>query len=178
MGPGLPEFVDAPIVVAGRVEAHPVHHQRIQHFQVFVQAGLRVTRLVDILVAPPELAGDVAAWQFEPSDPPVDDRSDLGLVPDAIEPPATPSTSQLTTPLLLLVLNCCVGLKVSVAERGLIESPAAEVPVPLKLIVCGLPEALSLIETVPLRAPIAAGVKTTVIRQLALGASEVGHELD
>ena len=41
------------------------------------------------------------------------------------------------------------------------------VPAPLRLTVCGLPGALSVIESVPLKLPIAFGVKVTWIVQLA-----------
>ena len=40
-------------------------------------------------------------------------------------------------------------------------------PVPVRLAVCGLPEALSLIESVAVRVPLAAGLKVTLIPQLA-----------
>jgi hypothetical protein len=39
-------------------------------------------------------------------------------------------------------------------------------PVPVKLIVCGLPDALSAIESIAWRLPLAFGVKTIVTRQL------------
>jgi hypothetical protein len=41
-----------------------------------------------------------------------------------------------------------------------------EIPVPLRLAVCGLPAALSVTLTVPLRDPVAVGVKVTWIVQL------------
>lgn len=47
------------------------------------------------------------------------------------------------------------------------------VPVPLRLIVCGLPLALSLIVTVPVRTPTAAGLNATLIVQLICGAREL-----
>ena len=46
-------------------------------------------------------------------------------------------------------------------------------PVPVRLTVCGLPPALSLIETEPVRAPEAVGVKVTVTVQWAPGAIEL-----
>jgi hypothetical protein len=45
------------------------------------------------------------------------------------------------------------------------------IPVPLKETVCGLPDALSVKESVPLRLPEAVGVKVTLIVQLAAEAS-------
>ena len=44
-------------------------------------------------------------------------------------------------------------------------------PVPLRLTVCGLPVALSETVTVPVRAPLAVGVKVTAIVQVPLGAT-------
>jgi hypothetical protein len=54
---------------------------------------------------------------------------------------------------------------------------AKSVPFPLKETTCGLPEALSLMVTVPVRVPIVVGVKLTVIAQLALTASDVPQVL-
>jgi hypothetical protein len=45
------------------------------------------------------------------------------------------------------------------------------VPVPLSGMLCGLPAALSVIETVADRAPLAVGLKVTVIVQLELAAT-------
>jgi hypothetical protein len=50
-------------------------------------------------------------------------------------------------------------------------------PVPVRLTVCGLLLALSVIVRVPVRVPPARGVKVTLIVQLALGVSELGHAL-
>jgi hypothetical protein len=46
-------------------------------------------------------------------------------------------------------------------------SIGANVPVPLKLIVCGLPAPEELIEIVPVRVPAAVGVNVTVIEHVA-----------
>lgn len=46
-------------------------------------------------------------------------------------------------------------------------------PVPVKLTVCGLPEALSLNVSVPALVPATVGEKTTLTAQLAAGAMEV-----
>jgi hypothetical protein len=51
------------------------------------------------------------------------------------------------------------------------------VPVPLRLAVCGLPAASSLTLSVPLRVPVAVGLKVTVIGQLAPAASVLGQVL-
>ena len=47
------------------------------------------------------------------------------------------------------------------------------VPVPLKLIICGLPIASLVIVTAPFRIPEAVGLKVTLIMQLAEAASDV-----
>ena len=40
------------------------------------------------------------------------------IVPDAVLPPSTPSTSQLTGPLPLLAANCCTSADVSSVESS------------------------------------------------------------
>jgi len=54
---------------------------------------------------------------------------------------------------------------------------AAPVPVPVKVALCGLPLALSETLTVPVRLPMAAGVKVTLIVQLPPAATEVPQVL-
>ena len=56
-------------------------------------------------------------------------------------------------------------------------TPAAAVPVPERLTVCGLPVALSVIVTVAVRLPVAAGVKVTLIVQLPPAATELPQVL-
>jgi hypothetical protein len=63
----------------------------------------------------------------------------------------------------------CVEKVILEVERETVEA----VPVPLKLTVCGLLLALSAILTEAVRAPDAAGVKTTVNVQFALAATLV-----
>ena len=58
-----------------------------------------------------------------------------------------------------------------VGERLTAGVPVPELP--LRLIFCGLPVALSLTVTVPVRVPVVVGVKFTLIVQLVPGASEV-----
>ena len=48
-----------------------------------------------------------------------------------------------------------------------------ETPLPVRLIVCGLPVALSLTVSVPVRVPVVVGVNFTLTVQLAPVASEV-----
>src|SRR5207245_6589845 len=55
-------------------------------------------------------------------------------------------------------------------ERGRAAQP--HLPVPLSETLCGLPAALSVMFTVAARTPVAAGVKLTLIVQLAPGATE------
>jgi hypothetical protein len=56
--------------------------------------------------------------------------------------------------------------------------PVLASPVPLRVTVWGLPEALSVIVNVPVRVPAAVGVNATLIRQLLLAASEVVQFFD
>ena len=51
------------------------------------------------------------------------------------------------------------------------ETAAGAIPVPLRVTVCGLPLALSVMETAPLALPLLCGVKVTLMTQLALGAN-------
>src|SRR5215468_2956043 len=88
------------------------------------------------------------------------------MVPAAADPPAVPSTDQVTPP--LLAVNCCVRVNVRAATRGDIEKP---VPVPVRLEVCGFPTALSETDTAEMRAPVVVGVKVTLIVQTAPVAS-------
>ena len=57
------------------------------------------------------------------------------------------------------------------------ETAAGVRPVPLSVMDCGLPLALSVMETVPLALPLLWGVKVTLIVQLAPPASEAGQLL-
>ncbi len=49
------------------------------------------------------------------------------MVPEAGEPPTTPSTDQVTLPKPEVAVNCCVWVNVTTAARGLIENPAVTV---------------------------------------------------
>lgn len=55
--------------------------------------------------------------------------------------------------------------------EGESETAAGVRPVPLRETDCGLPLALSVMETAPLALPLLCGVKVTLITQLALGAN-------
>ena len=48
----------------------------------------------------------------------------------------------------------------------------AAIPVPVRLIVCGLPDALSVMLTLPVRVPVAVGVKVTLMLQLPPAATD------
>lgn len=51
------------------------------------------------------------------------------------------------------------------------------VPTPVKLTVCGLPPALSVMVIEPLRVPVPVGVKVTFMVQLPLIPRELGHDV-
>src|SRR5579863_5634266 len=74
---------------------------------------------------------------------------------------------------LALVLPSTSVPKLAVAGVSVTVPVAAAAPVPLKLAVCGLLEALSVTVRVPVAAPVAVGLKVTLIVQLLLAASEV-----
>lgn len=64
-------------------------------------------------------------------------------------------------------------MKVPECDNEMVKSGRGGVPVPDRLIVCGLPGALSVIDSVPLRDPTAVGVKVTLMVQCALTATEL-----
>ena len=78
-----------------------------------------------------------------------------------------------------VAVNCCVApaLKLGFAGVTAMESKPAVVPVPERLVVCGLLLALSLTVRVPLRAPTTVGVKVTLTVHLPLLASELPQVL-
>lgn len=75
----------------------------------------------------------------------------------------------------LEVPTSCVA-KVRLLGEGVAFGPETS-PVPLKLIVCGLPAALSVMVTEAVRGPLWAGLKVTVMVQLAPAARPVPHVL-
>src|SRR5579871_3750937 len=79
----------------------------------------------------------------------------------ALVKPPTPTTLTVNgwLPPSVRVTFCVAG----VSEKS---GVMADCPVPLRVTVCGLPVAVSAIESVPLRDPVAAGVNTTLITQL------------
>ena len=86
------------------------------------------------------------------------------MVPEEADPPTTPSTDHVGLP--LLAVNCCVMVNVSSVTRGVTANP---VPVPDKLMDCGLPGALSVMATDEMREPVVVGVKVTLIVQELFG---------
>ena|ERR1022692_3175050 len=91
-------------------------------------------------------------------------RPVLLIVPDVADPPTKPSTDQVTVP---LAVNCCVMLNVNTEACGVTPKP---VPVPDKVIVCGLPATLSLMATDEPRCPVVVGAKVTLMVQVPVGA--------
>src|SRR5215467_1024308 len=72
--------------------------------------------------------------------------------------------------------RCCCGLHGRDARYDLVQETRREIarrrdgvqsPVPVNGAVCGLPLALSVIETEPVRVPVAVGLKVTLMVQLA-----------
>ena len=85
------------------------------------------------------------------------------IVPAEADPPTKPSTDQVTPP--APAVNCCVKANVNTDWRGVTEKP---VPVPDRAMVCGLPEALSVIATDELLEPVVEGVNVTLIVHVPL----------
>jgi len=75
-----------------------------------------------------------------------------------------------------VAVNCCLAPAVMEELAGVtaIETSGGAIPVPLSVTVCGLEVPLSTIVSVPVRAPRAAGVKDTEIKQLAPAARVAG----
>lgn len=80
--------------------------------------------------------------------------------------------------MLRVVLPVLLSVVVSVLEPALFALPkprlaglnSTTVPVPVRLTVCGLPAALSVIDNVPIRVPLCAGLKVTLMVQLVSAA--------
>jgi hypothetical protein len=82
---------------------------------------------------------------------------------------AVPELVRVIVCAALGVLSTCAA-NVRLAGERVAPGPA---PVPVSATVCGLPAALSVMVSVPLRTPGAVGVNVTLIVQLAVGATEV-----
>src|SRR5437879_11049277 len=86
-------------------------------------------------------------------------------------------------PVLLSVTDCAALVVFSswlpklkfVADKLTMGAGAA--PVPVRLMVCGLPAMLSVIVTAPVRMPVAVGVNVTLMVQLAPAATDVPQVL-
>lgn len=121
--------------------------------------GVKVTLMVQLAPAA-TLAPQVFVWAKSPLLAPV---------------MATPVTVSVAFPELLSVMVCAVLVLLSswaakvrlVGERD----AAGPVPVPERLTLCGLPEASSVMVSVPVSAPPSVGVKLTLIVQEALAAT-------
>ena len=122
--------------------------------------GLKVTLIVQL--APP--ATDVPQVLVCAKSPGfVPERAMLEMV-SVVAPPFF----KVTTCGLLVVCRTCA---VNVRAMGV--TVTLEVPVPLNAAVCGLDPALSATDTVALRAPVAVGIKVTVMMQLCFGSTDV-----
>src|ERR1700746_969502 len=83
---------------------------------------------------------------------------------------APPLLVRVTDCAALLVPTCWLAKLRLVVER-LTAGAFDAVPVPVRLTVCGLLLALSVIVIAPVRVPVAVGVKVTLMLQLAQAAS-------
>ncbi len=71
-----------------------------------------------------------------------------------------------------LVLPTCWLPKLRLVGERVTAGAVGATPVPVRLTLCGLPAALSVIDTVPVRVPVAVGVNVTLIVQLAAAATD------
>jgi hypothetical protein len=91
----------------------------------------------------------------------------------AKSPVAAETTMLFTAPLFAVTVTDCPALGVlvfwlaNVKELGASPNAGARTPVPLKLIVCGLPAPVDDTVIDPVRVPVPVGVKVTVIVQVA-----------
>ena len=76
--------------------------------------------------------------------------------------------------LLPVRANCCARVGVSTETRGVMANP---VPEPVSATACGVPGALSAIDSVAFRAPVVEGVNVTVMVHVWAGASAALHVL-
>src|SRR5581483_2175306 len=138
-----------PPVALSRILSVPV--------RVPVAVGSKVTLMVQLAPAPTELP-QVLVCAKSP------------LVPMLVMlKEAVPVFLRVTGRAELVVPSPWAGNVKLVADK----LTAGAVPVPVRPIDCGLPVALSLMVTVPVRAPVAAGAKVTLIVQLAPAATEL-----
>ena len=72
-----------------------------------------------------------------------------------------------------VAVNCCVNPLVTDGFAGVTLIELRAMPTPVNEAVCGLLLALSVTVNVPVRAPVAVGLKVTLIVQLAKAASDV-----
>jgi hypothetical protein len=86
---------------------------------------------------------------------------------------ALPVLVKVTVWAALVVFSACPAKVNEVGEKVAIG--AAAVPVPVRATVCGLPAALSATAREALRAPVAEGVKVTLMVQLAPAANVVAQ---
>src|SRR5207302_5400425 len=124
-----------------------------------VAVGVNVTLIVQFAPAPTEVPQVFVC-----------PKSPLGamLVMPSV---ALPVFLSVTLCVALVVLICWYPNVRLVGDRLTI----GPVPVPVRLIVCGLPEAVSVIVIVPVNVPAAAGVNVTLIVQFAAGAWVAPH---
>jgi len=72
--------------------------------------------------------------------------------------------------LLSVVVSALESPLFTLPKRRLAGLNSTTVPVPVRLTVCGLPAALSVIDNVPVRVPLCVGLKVTLMVQLASAA--------
>ena len=130
--------------------------------RVPVAVGVKVTLIVQEALAASVL-GQLLVWAKSPALVPV--SAMLLMVRSAL-----PLLVNVTAWAVLVVLTCWLP-KLRLVGLKLTAGAAMVVPEPLKATVCGLPAALSVMDTLALRVPVAVGVKVTLMVQEAPAAS-------
>jgi hypothetical protein len=123
--------------------------------------GLKVTvitQFAPLLTLPPQLSLRVKSPAFAP----------VSVMPEivSVAPPLLVSVTVCAA--LVVPTSCALKLK----DATPIETAAGVTPMPIRLMMCGLPAASSVKDTAPVRVPVVLGVNVTLMVQLAVGASD------
>jgi len=104
-------------------------------------------------------------------------ENEVALVP----PKAILLIARATLPVFLRVTDCAVAETPTAVAGNVIvvalKEATGSTPVPVRVMACGAPEALSAIETAPVNIPVAAGLKVTVMEHDAAAAKLVPQVL-
>src|SRR5437016_4994028 len=135
--------------------------------------GKRVGGITNALV----VMDTCACWGVAPSVA-ATEAGDTVQVGPRSDPEHARPTGHLNPPIgVMVTVNVRVfpAFTFSVAAGPVNPKSGAAVPFPLSVMICGLPPALSVTDSDPVRAPEAVGVKVTLMVQFAPAAKEIGR---